>query len=276
MIIITVVLWGFGAWAVYDATVAYPRRGRIHAEKLELEFLEAARSSGRLFTDTAIFDPKAELEALRTRDVLQMTELDRAKREWLEALAVPGLGMLDAEHTNISEPEAEIARLREYFDKHGAPAGLSAYDIPMQWLICAVCWGIGAYMLVLFVSVKSRAYTWEAANRTLGLPGGMKLTPADLDPSDPADLSKWHKFIIFLRLRPGHDSGRKDIRLDLFRHQPLEDWIRALVKGADPDFEFPDEKKLREQAEKEAEAARQAGAEARGSGEQDPAVSSEG
>ncbi len=254
MIIITAVLWGFGAWAVYDATVAYPKRGRIHAEKLQLDFLQAARASGRLFTEAAILDPKGELERLRDRDVLQMTEVDRTKRQWLEALAVPGLGMLDAEHTNIAEPEAEIARLREYFDKHGAPAGLSAYDIPMQWLICVVCWGIGAYMLVLFAMVKSRTYAWDAEARTLTLPGGEKVSPADLDPADPADLSKWHKFIIFLRPRPGHERLKGEVKLDLFRHHPLEDWIRVLVKGADPDFEFPDEKKAREEAERAAQA----------------------
>ncbi|MBK7403904.1 MAG: hypothetical protein IPJ41_04535 [Phycisphaerales bacterium] len=68
-------------------------------------------------------------------------------------------------------------------------------------------------------------------------------------PADPADLARWHKFIIFLRLRPGHSGFSGPVKLDLFRYHPLEDWIRDLVKGADPDFEFPDEAKRRAEAE---------------------------
>jgi hypothetical protein len=247
MIIITVVLWGFGAWALYDATVAYPRRGRLHADALKLEYLQVARNAGRLY-DTSVLDPKGDLADLRGRDVTETSEFDRAKREWLDALAVPGLGMLDAEHTTIRNPEEELTRLSEFFDKRRAPSGLNDYDILMQWLILVVCWGIGAYMLVLFAMVKARKYSWDADKRTLTLPGGQRLAPADLDPADPADLSKWHKFIIFLRPRAGDTGPKGEIKLDLFRHHPLEDWVRVLVKGADPDFEFPDEKKAREEA----------------------------
>jgi len=254
MIIITVVLWAFGAWAVWDATVVYPRRGRLHAERLQLDYLKAAQSSGQLFS-AGVLDPKGTLAELRGRDITQISEVDRAKREWLEALAVPGLGMLDAEHTAMRDPQAELGRLDEYFAKNNAPAGLSAYDIPMQWLIVVVCWGLGLYMLALFAMVRSRRYSWDATTRTLTLPGGEQIAPNDLNPEEPADLSKWHKFIIWLLPRSGHDRLTAPIKLDLFRYAPLEDWVRDLVRGARPDFEFPDERKKREEAEAEAAAA---------------------
>jgi hypothetical protein len=259
MILITVVLWAFGAWAVWDATVVYPRRGRLHAEQLQLDYLKSARAAGQLFS-AGVMDPKGTLTELRDRDVTQTSEVDRAKREWLEALAVPGLGMLDAEHTTMRDPQAELDRLEEYFKTNTAPAGLSPYDIPMQWLIVVVCWGLGTYMLVLFVMVKSRRYLWDPATRTLTLPGGTTVAPDDLDREEPADLSKWHKFIIWLRPRAGHERLTGPIKLDLFRYAPLEDWIRDLVRGAKPDFEFPDERKKREEAEQAAAAAAESAA----------------
>ncbi|MBK7403406.1 MAG: hypothetical protein IPJ41_01915 [Phycisphaerales bacterium] len=63
MVVIIVVLVGFGGWGLYDATMKYPDRGRRHAEALELEYLKAAQRSGRLF-EAPIFDPKADLAVL--------------------------------------------------------------------------------------------------------------------------------------------------------------------------------------------------------------------
>lgn len=247
MVLITVVLVAFGGWGLVDATVKYPARGRRHAEALQLDYLRAAERSGRLF-EAAVFDPKGDLTALKNRDVLELSEYDRAKRDWLEALDVPGLGLLNADYTRIADPAAELNRLTEYFNSHSAPPALSNYDILMQWMICIVCWGIAAGMIVLFLSVSAKKFVWDPASRTLTMPGGRTIAPADLDPKDPADLAKWHKFIIFLRPREGHERLSGPIKLDLFRYHPLEDWIRELVKGAAADFEFPDEAKARVEA----------------------------
>jgi hypothetical protein len=76
--------------------------------------------------------------------------------------------------------------------------------------------------------------------------------PDDLDPKDPVDLAKWNKFLVFLRPRPGHERFPGPIKLDVFRYEPLEDWVKVLVKAVDPDLEFPDEAKARLEAERTA------------------------
>jgi hypothetical protein len=267
MVLITVVLFAFGGWAFYDATVKYPSRGERYAEAVQLEYLKAARSGGRLF-DASVFDPAGELAKLEAREVTELSNFDHAKREWLQALAVPGLGMLTAEHTQMADPAAELDRLETLFQSQTPPAPLSKHDIAVQWGLCAICWAIGLYMVGLFVMVRSRAYRWDPATNTLTLPGGRSLGPSDLDAADPVDLSKWHKFIVFLRPAEG-----ASIKLDVFRHEPLEDWVRVLVKSVDGEFEFPDEVKAREAAEAEAAAAAAAAAEDEGvaQGEAEPA-----
>lgn len=260
MLLITIVLLGFGGWGFYDAMIVYPNRGKSFAAYAQKEYLQAAERAGKIYS-ASIIDPVGELQTLRERDVLQLSEFDRAKREWLQALAVPGLGMLDAEHTRMSDPKAELDRLEERFASETAKAPLHGYDILMQWLICGVCWAFGLYLIVLTLLVKSRTYTWDAQTQTLTTPDGTKITPSDLDPEDPADLSKWKKFIVFLRPRQNHPSLNGPIRFDVFRYSPVEDWLRVLVKSANPDIEFPDEIKAREEAEALAEAERMAAAE---------------
>ncbi len=261
MVLITVVLFAFGAWAFYDATVKYPSRGERYAEAVQLEYLRAARSGGRLF-DASVFDPAGEFANLEAREVTELSNFDLAKREWLKALAVPGLGMLTAEHTQMQDPAAELARLEALFQSQSPPAPLSKHDIAVQWGLCAICWAIGLYMVGLFVMVRSRVYRWDPATNALTLPGGRSVGPSDLDATDPVDLSKWHKFIVFLRPADG-----SPMKLDVFRHEPLEDWVRLLVKSVDAKFEFPDEVKAREAAEAEAAAAAEDGTVAEGEAE---------
>ena len=248
MVLIIVVLFAFGVWGLYDAVVKYPARGRLHAEGVQLEYLETADRTGMLY-DTPVFDPAGELATLKERDVLELSNFDRLKLDWLKSLAIPGLGMLKPEHTQMADPVAELQRLKEQFQKEAPPAGLSQFDIVLQWAIFVICWGLGAVMLVLFVLVKSKSYKWDPATKTLTMPGGATISPADLDPMDPADLTKWNKFVVFLRPREGHEKLRGPIKLDLFRYEPLEDWVKLLVKAADEKFEFPEEIKAREEAE---------------------------
>ncbi|MCC7387732.1 MAG: hypothetical protein IT431_03090 [Phycisphaerales bacterium] len=251
MLLITVVLWAFGGWAFYDATIKYPAKGKAAAEDLELRYLEeVARTRG--IYDAPVVDPVGELAELRGRELLDLSSLDAAKLEWLKALATPGLGLLNPEHTKIADPQAELDRLREIKDTKGFPPMLSPYDIIVQWAICAICWALGLVMIVLFASVKSKVYRWDGASKTLTLPGNRPIAPADLDPKNPVDLAKWNKFLVFLRPRPGHERFPGPIKLDVFRYEPLEDWVKVLVKAVDPDLEFPDEAKARLEAERTA------------------------
>ncbi|MEO0716892.1 MAG: hypothetical protein AAFY58_07870, partial [Planctomycetota bacterium] len=57
-VLITLVLWAFGCWAIYDAVSLYPDRGRAYAEKLELEYLRTLESSGS-FRTASTEDPVA-------------------------------------------------------------------------------------------------------------------------------------------------------------------------------------------------------------------------
>jgi hypothetical protein len=254
MVFISLFLLGFGAWGYYDATVAYPKRGRSYAEYRQLEYLRQAQRSGRLF-ESAVFDPEGELERLSERGVLDLTELERTRREWLEALAVPGIGLLTPEHTRMDDPPAELERLEDKFSTQQPGKALSNYDIPMQWVICGVCWGIALYLIVLVSRVRARVYTFDPEVPAITPPGGPAITPADLDPDDPADLSRWNKFIITLRPNPAGGAIRGPVRFDVFRHEPVEDWLRTIIKRANPEIEFPDEAKARLEAERAAASA---------------------
>jgi len=254
MVIILIVLIGFGGWGFYDAVIKYPAKGREVAQSMKLEYLHQASLAGRLF-DTSVADPVSELKELRSRDLLDLSAFDRAKRDWLEALAVPGLGMLDAEHTQIRDAQQELRDLTEHFKTRNMNAKLSHYDILMQWVILVICWGFAIVISLFMVAVASKKFRWDPRTKTLTLPNGKTVSPADLDPENPADLTKWHKFIIFLRPRDGSALGTSPIKIDLFRYALLEDWIRELVKAADGEFVFPDEQDEDEDDAEDAEGA---------------------
>ncbi|MFG0242957.1 MAG: hypothetical protein ACF8R9_09245 [Phycisphaerales bacterium JB054] len=253
MLLITLVLLLFGAWGFYDALIVYPNRGKSFAAYQQLQYLQAAQRAGKMF-DASVIDPVGRLNTLKEQDVLQLSEFDRAQREWLTALSVPGMGTLNAEHTRMDDPAGELTRLTERFKTEKPKKPLSDYDIMMQWVICGVCWAFGLYLIALMLMVKSRTYRWDPDTKTITLPDGTEVSPSDLDPEDPADLSKWQKFIVVLRPRAGHESLKGPIRFDVFRHAPVEDWLRTVVKSANPELEFPDETKARLAAEAEAQA----------------------
>ena len=69
------------------------------------------------------------------------------------------------------------------------------------------------------------------------LPDGRTITP---DMIESVDRSKWDKFYVFLRL----NDGSPDVRLDLLRHEPLEEWfleMERLSPGYVPPEEDEDE-----------------------------------
>ena len=102
----------------------------------------------------------------------------------------------------------------------------------MQWLFVVVCLGVGLALTGLILKVKSRTYGWEPVEQRLFLPGGASLVPADIAEFDKR---KWDKFLIFLKIKPGHQPlGGREIRLDLLRYNPLEEWILAMERTAYP------------------------------------------
>lgn len=232
----------FGGWFLYDATVAYPRRGEQYAEHSKLEYLKACRDRVQMGR-ASVEDPVAEYQRLRDHASEIRSEasgsgpgagtavVEQARLEWLEALSI--IGRLDPAHTRISDPYAELDRLDAIWANRPAPAKLKSYDIPSQWILAVVCSGIALWVLGLFVAVATRRYSWDPATRTLTLPGGKRLTPSDLA---EVDKRKWHKFIVELKIREGHEQlGGQTVRLDLYRYEPLEEWVLQMEREAFPD-----------------------------------------
>ncbi len=230
MSLTTLAMLAFGGWAMFDLVHAYPKRGRDYAAAKQLEYLRAADVARSLF-EASVAEPREALDTLRSRPSL--TESERAKLEWLEALAVPGLGMLKAEHTVMESPRETLASLEERLASAEQPRQLSAFDLPSQWLILFVCWGVGLYLIVLWVRVATKKYTWVAAEQKLGLPGGATLVPTDLA---DVDKRKWHKFYVTLEINDTHPSlAGKAVALDLYRYVPLEEWVLKMEQITFPD-----------------------------------------
>lgn len=240
MIIFAIILLGLGVYGLYDATTAYPNRGYRAAESLEYDYLKYLDGSGRL-SDTAasIEDPRAELA--RLSDLT--TGVDGLKRKWLTQLSY--LNKLTPEHTRIPRTDffkggvskgGEIASASARLEAlksapHAEP--LDAYDIPVQWLICATGLVWCLYILSLIAKVARRSYSWDPASKRLTIPGGASFTPADLL---EIDKRKWHKFYVTLTIKPDHPQlGNKSIELDLLRFVPLEDWVLEMERIAFPE-----------------------------------------
>jgi hypothetical protein len=264
MWVFILVLIGFGFWALYDATVLYPARQRDVISFREYNYLQLLRDAGGVRLDSAgIDDPAAELRRLeaRRRDNGSVGPIDNALYEWLAALAV--LNELDGpRHTAIPRPGVPDARTRlaeltqrwtlASGEQRKSPKPLTRWDIPSQWVILAVCWAAAAWMIALFIRTARERYLWEPATLRLTLPDGSSLTPQDLE---DVDKRKWDKFLVFLKVKPGHERlGGREVRLDLYRHDLLESWVLEMERAAFPDrAEKPRESAPAEPGQKPAE-----------------------
>lgn len=236
----------FGCWGLFDAVIAYPKRGANVAEKFELEYLRAAEQN-RMLDSATVGDPAGELAKLREKNQQQQmtSAVEGARLQWLNALDT--IGLAKPEHTTISDPRGRKSHLEEVWAKKTASEPLAAWDLPLQWGITVAGFGATAWLLLLIVMVKGKSYTWEPATQTLGLPGGGTLTPADVEDFDKR---RWDKFLIFLKIKASHAQfGGQELKLDLLRYEPLETWVLEMEKTA-----FP-ERALQAEAEKAAETA---------------------
>lgn len=232
-----VLLLGLGAWATWDAFYVYPMRGRAFAEWAELQYLtlvkeEARGGRGSLELDAPVQDPVAEYHRLQQDDAARSTKPSMTARyEWLKSLAL--IGELKPEMTNFkaydgaTKREAQLASALAGRDQ---PAPLHGYDIPSQYVLMFIGYGLGLYLVFLIVRVSMTKYRWDPATRTLTLPNGHAITPADLE---EVDKRKWDKFIVFLRIKPGVAGvGGSTIRVDTYRHACVEDWILEMEREA--------------------------------------------
>jgi hypothetical protein len=215
--------------------VVYPRRGEAFASYAQWQYLEAAEKRGPLGQSVNVPEPRAELRRLAQAP---SQGLEQARYTWLDALAK--IGRLRPERTVMSNPAQTYAELKKVWTEGDPsnpkpkpqPKALAAYDLPFQWVIVVIGFGGALYLLGLFLSARAKRYAWEDATRTLTLPGGVALVPADLE---EVDKRKWDKFIVFLRTRPGHALAGQEIKLDLLRYKPLEEWVLEMERSAFPD-----------------------------------------
>ncbi len=240
MVAIGIIFAGFGAWGYVDASVVYPGKGVASAEYLKYLYLDEVKRDAQarqssIFAMVSLSDPVDELNRLRKTAPELLRPIDQARREWLDSLDI--INKLDAAHTEIPSPESEHTRLHARFTTStgtpNIPKPLSWWDIPVQWLICGLGLFVGAWMLVLIIVVSRSRYSWDAETRTLTLPDGSTLTVADCE---DFDRRKWDKFLMFIKIRQGHvRHGGKELRFDLLRYVPLEDWVVEMEYAAFPD-----------------------------------------
>lgn len=249
LFLITFFVVGFGAYGLYDATMAYPNRGQRYADWAKMQYLDAAKAAGTeefgLFErKSSIPDPVAEFENLNDPTRRQQNLADaqsqssssrlrstmrNARYEWLKGLKT--IGQLTPENTIIEFPNDELAELKaRWGSTSSVPKPLKGYDIPSQWAIMLVCWSIGLWMILNILKVIRRKYSWEAESMTLTVPGPISITPQQLE---EVDKRKWDKFIVFLKLNESHPShAGKEIKVDTYQHALVEDWILAMEDKA--------------------------------------------
>ncbi|GJQ29066.1 MAG: hypothetical protein HBSAPP03_09500 [Phycisphaerae bacterium] len=244
MVAIAVFLAGFGLWGLYDATVAYPRRGERASEYLEFQYLENFKQARPPLDHRAgIADPANELQRLRGGAPSDLA--DRAAKTWLESLVLIGrldgptatsIPRTDFRGSSVADAETRRRELEQKFTTGGqaqAPSPLSKWDIPVQWIITAAGLGLGLWMLLLIIRVRTKSFAFEPGSMRLTLPGGASFTPADIE---DVDKRKWHKFYVTVKIKPGHGTlGGKDVELDLLRYEPVEEWVLAMERAAFPD-----------------------------------------
>lgn len=253
-IAVIVVLLVFGGWGLLDAVHFYPARGANVAEYREFKYLEQyAAKRGFVDTGANIADPAAEFARLESQGQGRMLPdpVEETRRQWLESL--DRIGQLKAAQTawprddfrgeRVAEGQSRFEALRDAWTKvpagadptqaRKAPKPLAAWDIPAQWGIMAICWAIAAIQILSFLKVSRKQYQWDAAAQRLTLHDGTSLTPTDIDEFDKR---RWSKFYVYLKVAASHPQhGGKEIELDLYPYEPLEDWVLEMERTRFPD-----------------------------------------
>lgn len=242
MVIFLIALVGFGLYGLYDATVSYPARGLRHAQFQLYTFLDAAQTENLPDSQVTVEDPAAELKRLGDKGGERLTGAEGAKFAWLKALST--VGKLKPDMTRIGGSDARKALLTKLKAEwttgsaaRNAPKPLASYDIAVQWIFTALGLGGGLALFLHIIRILARKYRWDPEAKQLQLPDGSTLSPSDVEDFDKR---KWDKFLIFLKIKPGHTPhGGKELKLDLYQHNPLESWVLEMERIAFPDREPP-------------------------------------
>lgn len=249
MAVIVLVLVAFGGWALYDAKIAYPDRGANASEYFEYQYLDViAKTRPPLTNDAGIPNPAERMAQIREmqRQTGQIDPIDTTRLRWLESLEL--IEQVTPEATALPRKDFRGVDVNSAIDRHAAltkrwtttqggainaPKPLSAFDIPSQWAILAICWAIALWIIVTLVKAKTKTYRWDPTTLALTLPDGSVILPSDIA---ELDKRKWHKFYVAMHVKPEHaTAGGRVIEMDLLRHEPLEQWILDMEKVAFPE-----------------------------------------
>lgn len=250
MILIGVVLVGFGVAGLLDAMYFYPKRGAQASEWYEYQYLDQYQQGhgGSIDSRAGVADIDAARELLKKAEAqAESTQVDRALAQWLDSLKLIGktdagtataIPRTDFRGDTVSDAKTRLVELaKRWTSASGAaksPNPLSAFDIPVQWVITAGGFGIGGYLFVLVTRVRSRVFTFDTRTQRLTLPGGQSFVPGDIE---DVDKRRWHKLYVDIKIKPGHagELGGKNVDLDLLRYEPVEAWVLEMEKTAFPD-----------------------------------------
>lgn len=240
---------GLGAWGLYDALIAFPERGRADAKFQLADYLDAAREQDVTLRSASVADPVtalADLEAreselrksaaeysalnpqsdgARRRELLPRV-VDLKRLEWLRSLS--RVGDLKPENTTFDNPGALLTELKQYKSTTAQPAPLSGFDMPVQWGFVVVGFGLGGWLLWFILRSAATKFTWAPESKTVTLPGGRTISPANLD---DLDKRKWDKFYVTVTTT----DGQPPVTLDLLRFDRLEGWILDIERAKFPD-----------------------------------------
>ncbi len=242
MVIFMVALAGLGAWGAADAWIVYPARGEKHAKFMLRDYLGAMRDAGRL-SAASVPDPATELARLRTDGT--STDAEAARLGWLTSLsrihnltqeeqAMASVGPGEDALTVFANPRQRLSDLETELGTQNVPSALSAYDIPFQYLLVLLGFGGSLAMVVFLIRVAARKFSWDPGEHRLTLPDGRSFTPEQITKVDKRD---WHKYFIHLTVEgEGFD---KEVRLDLLRFVPLEQWVLEM-ETLHPNYEPPE------------------------------------
>lgn len=243
-----VALLGLGLWAAADAFWLYPARGRHHADFACRAYLECLSKEGRLLAAAAIPDPAAELKNLDAANAMESQSCDAFKHVWLTSLSrIRSLDAVTRENqaaiaaaggplglsteTMFADPSATLTDLSKRLGTSNAPKPLNAFDIPLQYLFLILGFGGTLWLALFLLRCKGVSFSYDPAEKRLFLPSGKSFVPADISVFDKRD---WHKYFVHVTLA----SGPPEMKLDLLRYVPLEDWLLEMEK-LHPNYEPP-------------------------------------
>jgi hypothetical protein len=248
-------LIGLAVWASLDAFWLYPARGRHHADFACRAYLECLSKSGRLLT-ASVADPDSELKALHEAKAMESQTCDAFKHVWLLSLSrIRSLDSVTREnHAAITAAGGPlgVSSLTMFADPNtrlgtaNAPKPLSAFDIPLQYVFLVAGAGGALWLALFLVRCHRVSYSYDPAEKRLFLPDGTSFVPAGIAVFDKRD---WHKFFVHVTL----SEGGPEMKFDLLRYLPLEEWLLEMEK-LHPHYEPPPPEPAEEEEEEEEEA----------------------